>query len=210
MMTVQRIRTEANWSEWGGKQFAEQFVLSPEQLDRHWLARMGVARTALVDRMLRETRLPLGAWVLEAGCNAGNQLVLLRELGFSNLSGIDVSQAAVARARERGLDRVGVGTARELPYGANSFDLVFTSGVLSHIGPDDVETAVRECVRVTSQWFWGCEYFALPDTYQAGAGAGYLWPADYAELFVLHGMKVVQRERLPGGEHIESFLCVKE
>lgn len=204
------IPTEDNWSTWAGVGFADQFTLTPEQLNDHWLKRTGVSRSHLCIEALGS--LPLTSAILEVGCNAGNQLVLLESMGFSNLTGIDICPAAVAKARERGLFDARVASARELPFGQGVFDLVFTSGVLSHLGPDNVEEAVREAVRVTGRWFWGCEYYQVPDQYQVcpTAALGYLWPADYPAMFAAAGMKVRSRERLPGAERIESFLCEKE
>jgi SAM-dependent methyltransferase len=205
------IPTEENWRTWAGMGFADQFELAPRQLDEYWLAHMGVSRSEVIRRMREATRLAPTAAILEVGCNAGNQLLLLKSLGFFNLSGIDICPLAVDRARARGLDALAA-SARDLPFGQNAFDLVFTSGVLSHLGPDHVEEAVREAVRVSARWFWGCEYFQVPDQYRncPSASHGYLWAGDYPARFAAAGMKVRSRERLPGGECLESFLCEKE
>lgn len=207
------ITTEDNWSTWAGAGFAEQFRMEPEQLDAYWLKRSGLTRSGLWAKTFVRpfSPLPLTAAILEVGCNAGNQLVWLKSLGFGNLTGIDICPAAVAVAVARGLD-ARVFSARELPFGKDSFDLVFTSGVLSHLGPDNVEEAVREAVRVCNRYFWGCEYYQVPDQYRVcpTASLGYLWPGDYPAMFEAAGMKVRSRERLPGSERIESFLCEKE
>jgi len=205
------IPTELNWSGRSGSSFADMFTFGPEELDAGWERMAGIRRTALSRVVLDKAGLSPFAEILEVGCNAGNQLVLLRSMGYSCLAGIDICEEAILRARSRYLDVV-VGSARALPWKDGRYNLVFTSGVLSHVGPEHVGEAVRECIRVTRRWFWGCEYFALPPQYAQAPGreAGYLWPADYKALFMHQGMKLVHSLRLPGPECLESFLMEKE
>ena len=76
------------------------------------------------------------AHALEVGCNVGWNLRYLRQVGVPRVWGIEPQRFAVARARARDpeLD-VFEGTAFDLPFKDRRFDLVFTSGVLIHIGP---------------------------------------------------------------------------
>ncbi len=83
--------------------------------------------------------------VLEVGCGTG--LVLERIARFArSAKGIDVSPGMLERARERGLD-VELGSATELPFDDNSFDVCCSFKVLAHV--PDIEGALAEMARVT-------------------------------------------------------------
>lgn len=86
-----------------------------------------------------------GARVLELGCGTGLILERIAEVAKEAV-GIDLSEGMAQRARERGLD-VHIGSVTDLPFEDESFDLTYSFKVLAHV--PDIETAVREAVRVT-------------------------------------------------------------
>jgi SAM-dependent methyltransferase len=84
--------------------------------------------------------------VLDLGCGTGQSRQLYAEHA-AEYTGVDLAEAALARARARfPQDRWLCGDARELPFPDASFDLVAFSSVLHHI--EDFETALREAHRV--------------------------------------------------------------
>jgi ubiquinone/menaquinone biosynthesis C-methylase UbiE len=86
-----------------------------------------------------------GRDVLEVGCGTG--LVLQRIAGFARSArGIDLSPGMLERARARGLDVV-LGSATELPFDAETFDVTCSFKVLAHI--PDVHGVLSEMARVT-------------------------------------------------------------
>lgn len=90
-------------------------------------------------------RYATGRDVLEVGCGTG--LVLSRIARFArSAKGIDLSPGMLERAKERGLD-VTVGSATELPFENNSFDVTCSFKVLAHI--PDLPRALSEMARVT-------------------------------------------------------------
>lgn len=95
-----------------------------------------------VDFALRYGR---GGDVLEVGCGTG---LILQRLAPSCRSarGVDLSPGMLDKARERGLD-VQVGSATELPFPDDSFDMVCSFKVLAHV--PDIRRALQEMVRVT-------------------------------------------------------------
>ncbi len=119
--------------------------------------------------------------VLEVGCNVGWNLEYLRQLGVADLHGIEPQPYAVERARARNAAfDVVQGTAFELPYADASFDLVFTSGVLIHIAPDQLGVAMDEMYRVARSWIVAIEYDHPVETEVAYRGhAGALWKRDH-------------------------------
>lgn len=126
------------------------------------------------------------ARVLEIGCNVGWNLEYLRRLGVAELYGIEPQLYAVERARWRG-PQFGVlqGTAFDLPFKDGWFDLSFTSGVLIHISPETVGTALDEIYRVSKKWIVAIEYDDKKETeinYRGHAGA--LWKRDHGALWM--------------------------
>jgi ubiquinone/menaquinone biosynthesis C-methylase UbiE len=83
--------------------------------------------------------------VLEVGCGTG--LVLLRIREFARrATGVDLSPGMLAKAQLRGLD-VTLGSATELPFEDNTFDVACSFKVLAHV--PEIEKALAEMARVT-------------------------------------------------------------
>lgn len=91
-----------------------------------------------------------GASVLEAGCGIGTDGVRFAKAG-ADYTGFDFSPTALSLARHRfemeGMDgRFLSGSVTQLPLRDQTFDLVFSHGVIHHV--EDTEAAVREFERV--------------------------------------------------------------
>lgn len=91
---------------------------------------------------------------LEVGSNIGNNLKALTEIGIPAI-GVEVNKKAAGEAAQNGYITV-LGEASNLPFPDNSFDLVFTCGVLMHI--KDHERAMSEIWRVTRKYALAIEY----------------------------------------------------
>jgi len=123
---------------------------------------------------------------LEIGCNVGGNLRWLAELlGAENVAGVDVNERAleVVRSEVPGVD-ARVASARELPFADDSFDLVFTTGVLIHQSPDELPRVMDEIVRCSRRYVLCGEYRAdeleeVPYRGQRGA----LYKQDYGRLY---------------------------
>lgn len=88
------------------------------------------------------------ASVLEFGCNAGRNLLTIREAAPQvRLSGLDINGDAVRVAVEQGLDVV-VGDETTLAqYGTGSVDVSFTISVLDHL--PEPSLALQELARIS-------------------------------------------------------------
>jgi SAM-dependent methyltransferase len=88
-----------------------------------------VAWLATVDRTAR---------VLDYGCGYGRTMAELGNLGFADVSGVDISTALIARGRRSlpGLDLAVIDSPPSVPYAAASFDVIMVLAVLTCI-PDD-------------------------------------------------------------------------
>jgi cyclopropane fatty-acyl-phospholipid synthase-like methyltransferase len=75
-----------------------------------------------------------GAAILDVGCGFGGLLMHLRDRGYSNVSGVDVSPEQVAMAHRLGLTGVTLGEAAEhLADRRDELDLVCAIDVLEHL-----------------------------------------------------------------------------
>jgi len=104
-----------------------------------------------ISALLRWTRLPAGATVLDMGCGPGVATALLAEKGRSRLvAAFDFDAGMVKRARRRlrGDPRVGllVADAARMPFPDGLFDAVFVLGVVHHV--PEWRVALREVARV--------------------------------------------------------------
>lgn len=111
--------------------------------EAHWWF---AGRRDAIRKLIRSLRLPVTADVLEIGCSGGPLQQILLNDGYTQLTGIDISENAIALAHSRGLANVSVMDGASLSFADNSFDLLLASDVLEHI--EDEAQAVREWCRV--------------------------------------------------------------
>jgi SAM-dependent methyltransferase len=109
----------------------------------HWWF---VERRRLFAALIRECGLPADARVADIGTGTGANLRLLKQLGFTNVTGIDPSEDAARWCAEKGLGDVQAGDARALPLADRSVDLVIATDVVEHV--EDDQRAVSEIYRV--------------------------------------------------------------
>jgi pseudaminic acid biosynthesis-associated methylase len=130
--------------------------------------------------------LPLSMRILEVGSNVGAQLLILREMGFQNLYGIEIQIEAIEFSKSVSREiQIIPGTASDIPFKNSFFDLVFTSGVLIHISPRDIRNAMKEAYRCSRKYIWGFEYFAEDYTEIVYRGEkNLLWKANFARMYL--------------------------
>lgn len=127
--------------------------------DRHWWYR---GRRSVLERVIDDLRLPARARILDAGCGSGRNMVALARHGV--VTGVELSQTSVVRARERRVGEVIEGSLLNMPLQAASFDLAVCLDVIEHL--EDDLAALRELRRVIApggallvtvpayQWLW--------------------------------------------------------
>jgi pseudaminic acid biosynthesis-associated methylase len=169
-------------------------------------------------------KLPKTTSILEVGCNVGNQLAVLHRMGFRRLRGVELHPHAVKIANgRRPFANVSQVSALDLNLPANSFDMVMTTWVLTHIAPEDLENAMKRAGRCARRWIWGCEPW-WPDgielhQHDPKTGHGYLWKANYKKFWLdlFPAFRLVKsrkyewvNRRRPGPElEVEMFLLEK-
>lgn len=78
------------------------------------------------------------------GCGTGTSLVYLARYG--DVKGVDLDEEAIEYCHARGLENVQLGRAENLPFAAETFDLVTALDVIEHT--DDDLVVLREFARV--------------------------------------------------------------
>ena len=90
--------------------------------------------------------------VLDGGCGGGRYTAAWRALGAKHATGVDISPINIASAQQRvseaGLDQIEFqeGSVLDLPFVNDSFDIVFSNGVLHHTV--DWRKGLAEALRV--------------------------------------------------------------
>ncbi|MDE3076601.1 MAG: class I SAM-dependent methyltransferase [Chloroflexota bacterium] len=132
-------------------------------------------------------RLKSGLRVLDVGCGKGFLLYELTQVvpGLE-IAGIDISAYAIEHAKEEVRPFLEAGTAANLPYESNSFDLVISLTTLHNLYCFDLDKALREIERVGRRdkyivvesyrnedekanllyWQLTCEMFCTPEEWQ--------------------------------------------
>ena len=113
---------------------------------KRWLARMAplpFLRAQMDFSVMYLSAVPDGR-LLEVGCGNGEMLRNMQKLGW-RVHGVDFDEAAVARAREKGLD-VSLGDLHSQAYPDNYFDAIMMSHVIEHV--HDPRAVLQECHRI--------------------------------------------------------------
>ena len=171
------------WTGDFGQEYTERNRSSLSAMEKLYKHHFVVTRTEMnrqfVDRFDRSMR------ILEVGCNIGNQLLCLQRMGFENLYGIEPQEYAVemVKRRAKGIQII-KGNIFDIPFKDGYFDLVFTSGVLIHISPQNIKKAFKEIYRCSRKYIWGYEYYS--EKYEEipyRGEKGLLWKTDFAKAF---------------------------
>ncbi len=101
--------------------------------------------------------LKAGDKVLDVGCGKGFQLYdLTKVVPGLEVYGIDVSEYAIANAKDEIKDRLQVGNANALPFPDHYFDYVFSITTLHNLHCFDLDKALREVERVGKKHKYVC------------------------------------------------------
>lgn len=90
-----------------------------------------------------------GDRVLDIGCGKGFLLYDLMKQEKISVTGLDISKYAITRCAPTLKNKLHLGTAEELPFDDNDFDLVLAINVLHNLPRDGVIRALKEIERVS-------------------------------------------------------------
>lgn len=133
-----QTREESHYTHWTRNEPTNQIQLA---FRNHW---------EVFQQLLESPRFNGGKRCLEVGCGRGSLSAYFSEAGYQ-CTLLDLSPAVIEIARqiftENKLEAgFAIGDANQLPFATESFDLVFSIGLLEHMS--DPATTIREQVRV--------------------------------------------------------------
>ncbi len=132
--------------------------------------------------------------VLEVGCGKGVNLAYMRDR--AEVHGIDINQKALDSVPE-GISTL-LCSATDLPFEDESFDLVFTAGVLLHAPPLELPLQMAEIVRCSSRYVLALEYAGECVRHWRHHAEG-VWHRDYGELYEGLGLKLLDADEIDEG-----------
>lgn len=186
------------WQGKFGSEYTDRNTFTLNELDQLYVDEYGVSRTDMNNEFIKPLHIQQA---LEVGCNVGNQLQALQTIGIQQLYGLELQWFAVEKAKEltKGINII-QGSAFELPFKDQYFDLVYTSGVLIHISPEHINHIIDEMYRVSNRYIWGFEYYA--DEYTEISYRGEqekMWKGDFMKLFMQRypDLRVVREKNYP-------------
>lgn len=187
------------WSGDFGREYTDRSPGTPEDMDALYAREYGTTRSELNEKFL--DRMPRDSRILEVGSNVGVQLELLQRMGFTDLWGVELQERAVdiARARTKGITFI-QGSVFDIPFKDAWFDVVFTSGLLIHVSPENLPTAVSEIHRCTREYVWTMEYYSTePASVVYRGRPGMLWTRNFGRAFTdaFQDLKRIRILRLP-------------
>lgn len=130
------------------------------------------------------------AQIIDLCCGTGNQLKYLKQKGFENIDGVDISHSMLKQTRKsRAKINCTHGDATKLNFTDNSFEAALISFALHEKPKETAEGIVNEAIRITHQ-------------------NGYLFVVDYAfdssvSPFIRQMVRIV--ERFAGKDHYRYF-----
>jgi pseudaminic acid biosynthesis-associated methylase len=191
------MKTTEQIKFWKGKFGDDYTERNSEDFDKVYKECFGISRTDLNKEFLSGIKKDMP--ILEVGCNRGSQIKILKNMGFKNIWAIEINDTALNIAKEDKSMNIVHGSALDIPFKDSFFDLIFTSGVLIHIAPDDLPKVIDEMYRATKRYIWCFEYYS--DEFQNIEYRGHkdrLWKGNFMKLFLERhpNLKVIKEKKI--------------
>jgi len=111
--------------------------------ENYWLFK---ARRDIILKIIQKTGGKPDSKILDVGCAGGHLIKFLKENGFRETHGIDISNEAISLCKKRGLKNVSIKDCLETKFKRNTFDIITADNVLEHL--EDDERALNEWNRI--------------------------------------------------------------
>lgn len=134
------------------------------------------------EEILAKAVSPTPESVLEVGSNIGRNLFALKHF-IKDINAIEPNHQCcedILKNKELSNITIHEATGFDMPYADSSIDLVFTSGVLIHIHPNELPLIIDEIYRVSKHYLLFIEYFSHdPQEVPYHGMEGYLYKRDF-------------------------------
>ncbi len=191
------ILQEKEWESTFGDEYTERNLLN-EDLDELNMKVYGLTQKELAEEFL--SGIDRSAKILEVGSNIGSQLVYLEKMGFKNLYAIELNKKSIEICRQKNNNiNVVYGSALDIPFKDDYFDLVFTAGLLLHIAPENLKKAMHEIQRCSKRYIWCLEPFSesIQEVCYHGEN-NMMWKGNFCKIFLenFSNVKLVKKRKL--------------
>ncbi|MDD5290972.1 MAG: methyltransferase domain-containing protein [Patescibacteria group bacterium] len=195
------LRVNFQEKKWSGKDGEKYVLRNPKNIketDKIYRQTFGITRSELNKQFLGGLNRSIK--ILEVGSNIGVKLIFLQKMGFKHLYGVEINRKAIefSKKNTKGIDII-EGSALNIPFRDNYFDLVFTSGLLIHVSPKNLKTVMKEIGRCTKKYIWGYEYYAdkMGEVMYRGK-KNLLWKANFSKIYLdtLKNLKLVKERKI--------------
>ena len=133
--------------------------------------------------------------VFEVGCNAGWNMTAIQNAVYwkPEVYGCDVNVRAAEQAEAAGFPiYIGSLVEDQIPC-----ELVFTSGVLIHIPPEEITTMMQKIIDASSDYVLAIEYESEHEQEVEYRGhSGKLWKRPYGNMYELMGLTLIDNGEL--------------
>lgn len=170
------------WKGEFGDNYTKRNIITDEQLNARKNMWQGILGTALNVGAIDS--------ILEVGAGAGINIQAISEVCSildpkPTLHAMEPNAKACSLLQEQGIAKSIFSYNNLSGFDSSSFDMVFTSGVLIHIHPDDLLKQMTDIYRIAKRFVLCIEYFApecreVPYRGQEGA----LWANDFGGLYL--------------------------
>ena len=122
--------------------------------------------------------------ILELGSNVGVKLLILKKMGFNNLTGVEINKNAYEIAKRNDPSITWINSSIDSFEPDEPFDLVFTSFVLIHINPETLNAIIKKMINISKKYIFGFENYAEKLTEISYRGhSNVLWKQNFPALF---------------------------
>ncbi|MBI5823164.1 MAG: class I SAM-dependent methyltransferase [Chloroflexi bacterium] len=119
--------------------------------------------------------------VLELGCGQGFMLRYLQSAGFTNLTGVDISEEQIAIAKERGFNAIHANAFDFLSSNEGQFEIIFAIDLIEHFKKEEL----FELLQLTHQALKPGGLFVLQTPNGEGLMPGYVIYGDLTHFTIL-------------------------
>lgn len=109
----------------------------------YWLFK---AKRDIVSKLVQALNDKTDSRILDVGCAGGYLMRFLEKMGFGEISGIDISDSAVAICKKKGVKNVMTADCTKTSFKNSMFDIVTAIDILEHV--KDEKAALNEWRRI--------------------------------------------------------------
>jgi len=138
--------------------------------------------------------------IIELGCNIGVNLATLKDMGFTDLHGVEINHKAYEIGKKNNPSINFINSSIEDFNPNQKYDIVFTAGVLIHINPAILNSVIEKMVNLSSKYIFGFEYYSdelVEIPYRSHSQR--CWKQNFPLLFkkLFPDLQIVKQKKIP-------------